>query len=86
MGTNQFTALTREEFKQLHLSTYPTLVQNPIDNSSPIKLNIDWVSYGAVSPVKNEGNCQANYAFSAIGAIEGISVIFYKQQQEYSTQ
>jgi C1A family cysteine protease len=49
-------------------------------------LNVDWVSYGAVSPVKDEGTCLANYGFSAIGAIEGLSVITYKNQQEYSVQ
>ena len=54
--------------------------------TSSLQLNVDWVSYGAVSPVKNEGACKANWAFSAVGAIEGISVIVYKQQQEYSAQ
>lgn len=44
------------------------------------------MSYGAVSPVKDEGQCKANYAFSAIGGIEAISVIVYKNQQEYSAQ
>lgn len=47
---------------------------------------VDWVSYGAVSPVKSQGSCTATYAFSAVGAIEGVSVIFYKTQQEYSVQ
>jgi len=51
-----------------------------------VGLNVDWVTYGAVSPVKDEGSCKSNYAFSAIGAIEGLSVIVYKQQQEYSVQ
>ena len=47
---------------------------------------MDWVKYGAVSPVKYQGSCTASYAFSAIGAIEGVSVIFFKNQQEYSVQ
>jgi cathepsin L len=47
---------------------------------------VDWVSYGAVSSVKNQGSCTASYAFSAIGAIEGVSVIFYKTANEYSVQ
>jgi C1A family cysteine protease len=48
--------------------------------------DINWVSYGAVSPVKDQGQCTATYAFSAIGGIEGISAIFFKTQQEYSVQ
>jgi C1A family cysteine protease len=44
------------------------------------------VAYGAVSPIKNQGSCTATYAFSAVGAIEGVSVIFFKNQQEYSVQ
>ena len=51
-----------------------------------MKINVDWVSYGAVSPVKNEGHCNANWAFSTVGAIEGISMIFDHSQVEYSAQ
>lgn len=47
---------------------------------------IDWVSYGAVSPVSNQGQCTASYAFSAIGAVEALSVIFYQKQVQYSVQ
>ncbi len=48
--------------------------------------NVDWVVYGAVSPVKQQGQCKASYAFSTVGGIEGISVIDYQQQTEYSAQ
>ncbi|CAM6005589.1 unnamed protein product [Sphagnum balticum] len=53
---------------------------------SNLQINIDWVSYGAVSPVKDQGSCLAPYAFAAAGAIEGISVIFFKTTSEYSVQ
>jgi hypothetical protein len=32
------------------------------------------------------GNCPCTYAFSAIGAVEGLSAIVYKTQQEFSVQ
>ena len=87
MGVNQFTGLSKEEFKQTYLSTFTANPNySPEVSTSSLKLNVDWVSYGAVSPVKNEGQCKANWAFSSVGAIEGISVIVYKQQTEYSAQ
>ena len=46
------------------------MVEAPQEESSNgLGLFVDWVSAGAVSPVKSQGSCTATYAFSAIGAI-----------------
>ena len=87
MGVNQFTGLSKLEFKQSYLSSF-----TPAKNSErkvstvPIKLDIDWVARGAVSAVKNQGSCASDYAFSVVGAIEGISAITFKHLTEYSAQ
>jgi C1A family cysteine protease len=86
MGVNQFTAFTQSEFELSYLQKFEARSPQPEGVLEKLELSIDWVSYGAVSPVKNQGSCTATYAFSTIGGIEGISKIFYKTETEYSVQ
>jgi len=77
LGINQYTDLTREEFKQLYLMddfVVPTERKYPAELIKNVKVPpaIDWRTQGAVTEVKNQGTCKGGYAFSTTGAIEGI--------------
>ena len=48
--------------------------------------SINWVENGAVTPVKNQGQCGSCWSFSTTGALEGAYYIKYGKQQSFSEQ
>jgi C1A family cysteine protease len=87
MGVNQFTGMTQEEFEQNYLGTVvPTerIVADSIDNAQVG--DVDWTTQGAVTGVKNQGQCGSCWAFSTTGSLEGLSKIGYGNLENFSEQ
>jgi C1A family cysteine protease len=76
MGVNQFTDLTAEEFREKYVGGLKSVVgsygcKSFSSSASGAPVVIDWRTKGAVSTVKDQGQCGSCWTFSATGAVEG---------------
>jgi C1A family cysteine protease len=91
LGVNQFTDLSPEEFKEQYvgglkteLGSYGCKTYSSTASSSPSSM--DWRTKGAVTSVKDQGQCGSCWTFSATGAIEGAWAISKGQVLDLSEQ
>jgi cathepsin L len=90
-----FADRTRQEMKTLR-GLHPSKKSlNVIDiqevvndnlNTAPAPASWDWRTQGAVTPVKNQGQCGACWAFSATGVLEGLYFLTSGKLVSFSEQ
>ena len=91
LGHNQFSHMSFDEFKSyVHLTPIPNLdldlESNLEANVTALPVSVDWTTKGAVTGVKDQGNCGSCWSFSATGALEGAYQIKYGTLVSFSEQ
>jgi len=92
---NKFADLTTGEFKNIYLGYKPELARNarvtkalhelPMPSTYPSG-SLDWTQKGAVTGVKDQGQCGSCWAFSTTGSMEGVIQIHFGHLTSLSEQ
>ena len=91
LGHNEFSDLTWEQFKAQYVGRFEDNPHNArAKNYKALPAatddSVDWVTKGAVTPVKNQARCGSCWAFSTTGSFEGAYQIAGNPLTSFSEQ
>ncbi|KAF3452083.1 hypothetical protein FNV43_RR08179 [Rhamnella rubrinervis] len=81
LSVNEYADQTNEEFKASRngykrpFNSKSSQTSFRYETMTAVPSSIDWRKKGAVTPIKDQGQCGACWAFSAVAAVEGITQI-----------
>ena len=86
VGHNEFSDMTYAEMKKRNGYVHREQTKVVELSEENLEASVDWRSKGAVTPVKNQGQCGSCWAFSTTGSVEAAYFLKHGSLKSFSEQ